>query len=175
MSIYDAGYRWGGRKVADFSELNSIADVSSMFCEVREGDDCGVWMLCTEEQMIKHEREERRKKLEATASQFASQCGHPVGSREYVLSAREAIANVRYERERWNDGETRMEQWASCQFAGVGSSVYFDDLNFENGRYANRLERLEEVLEWLEEVCPLLMRQIEAEAGCTNRFMTYGD
>ena len=150
-------------KVADFSGMKSLNDVSEMFCEFCECEDGGVGPLMTPAQVQKEKQDRRRKELETTAANFAAQCGHKVGTREYVLAARKAIRGVRYERDRWNDGETRMEQWAACRFAGVGSDVYFDDLNFENGRYGNRLDRLGDVLDWLEEVCPLLMRQMDQE------------
>lgn len=151
------------RKVYDFSEVAGLHDVSAIFRDANEHDDGGVGELMTIEDMEKEKIERRRKDLEYTAAEFAAQCGHKVGTREYVLAAYRALEDVRYERERWNDGETRMEQWAACQFAGVGSDVYYSDLNFENGRYANRMDKLRDVLEWLEEVCPLLMRQTEHE------------
>lgn len=151
------------RRVYGFEEVQSLHDVSGMFRDMNDHDDGGVGELLTIAEMEKQEIERRRKELEHTAAAFAAQCGHKVGTREYVLAAYEALEDVRYERERWNDGETRMEQWAACQFAGVGSDVYYDDLNFENERYANRMDKLRDVLEWLEEVCPLLMRQTEHE------------
>jgi hypothetical protein len=158
-------------RVSDFSGFESLNDVSEMFCDVCSGDDHGVGPLMTVQDMEKEEQDRRRKSLERTAAEFAAQCGHKVGTREYVLAARRAIEGVRYEKNRWNDGETRMEQWAACRFAGVGSEVYYDDLNFENSRYNDRLDRLGDVLDWLEEVCPLLMRQTEQETsavGCSN-------
>lgn len=165
----DGKLRWRReRRVADFSHLESLNDVSEMFQEFHCGDDHGVGSLMTVAEMEQEEKDRRRKSLEQTAADFAAQCGHKVGTREYVLAARRAIEDVRYERDRWNDGETRMEQWAACRYAGVGSDVYFDDLNFENGRYASRLNRLGEVLDWLEEVCPLLMRQIEQEMAAAG-------
>lgn len=151
------------RRVFDFDGIKNLSDVSEIFQDKFCGDDHGVGPLMTVAEMEKEEQDRRRNSLERTAADFAAQCGHRVGTREYVLAARRAIENVRYERDRWNDDETRMEQWAACRFAGVGSDVYYDDLNFENSRYAGRLDRLGEVLEWLEEVCPLLMRQMEQE------------
>ena len=151
--------------VLDMSDINRLGDVSSMFCDMREGDGGGVWCLCTAAEAKAKQLEDRRKELEHTAAAFAAQCGHKVGTREYVLAAYRALEDVQYEHERWNDGETRMEQWAACRFAGVGSDVYYDDLNFENGRYANRMDKLQDVLDWLEEVCPLLMRQMEHQGA----------
>jgi hypothetical protein len=160
----DGKTRWRReRRVFDFDGIESLNDVSEMFQESLCGDDHGVGPLLTPAVVEKERLDRRRKCLEQTAAQFAAQCGYKVGTREYVLAAYRAIDKVRYERERWNDGETRMEQWAACRYAGVGSDVYYDDLNFENSRYAGRLDRLGEVLDWLEEVCPLLMRQIEQE------------
>ena len=147
----------------EFSGLMLLADVSEMWSDYCECDDGGAGWLMTETDMKKEQQESRRKKLEATASNFAAQCGHKVGTREYVLAARKAIQAVRYKRQRWNDGETRMEQAAACHFSGGGHATYFDDLNFENGRFDNKLDCLSGVLEWLEEVCPLLMRQMEQE------------
>ena len=170
---YDAGSEWNYTTLrdvltelaahTDFSEVADLHDVSAIFRDANEHDDGGVGELMTIEDMEKETIDRRRKELEHTAANFACQCGHKVGTREYVLAAYKALEDVQYEHERWNDGETRMEQWAACQFAGVGSDVYYDDLNFENGRYANRMDKLRDVLDWLEEVCPLLMRQIEQE------------
>lgn len=160
----DGQTRWRReRRVFDFAGVESLSDVSEIFCDEFCGDDHGVGSLMTVAEMEKEEQDRRRKSLERTAAEFAAQCGHKVGTREYVLAARRAIEDVRYERDRWNDSETRMEQWAACRYAGVGSDVYYDDLNFENSRYAGRLDRLGEVLDWLEEVCPLLMREMEQE------------
>lgn len=150
-------------RVSDFSGIKDLNDVSEMFCEFFCGDDGGVGPLLTHDQVNKENLDRRRKKLEQAAAKFAAKCGHKVGTREYIIAARKAIRNVRNQRNRWNDGEIRMEEWAACQFAGVGSSVYFDDLNFENSRYDNRLDSLREVLDWLEEACPLLMCQMEQE------------
>lgn len=149
------------RRVFDFDGVESLSDVSEMFQDTHCGDDHGVGPLMTIEDMEKDKKDRRRKNLEHTAAEFARQCGHKVGSREYVIAAQNAINDVHYEQNRWNDDETRMEQWAACRFAGVGSDVYFDDLNFENGRYNARLDKLREVLDYLEEVCPLLMREME--------------
>lgn len=166
----DGKTRWRReRRVFDFAGVESLSDVSEIFCDKFCGDDHGVGSLMTVKQVELEEQNRRRKSLERTAAEFAAQCGHKVGTREYILAARRAIEDVRYEQGRWNDGETRMEQWAACRFAGVGSEVYYDDLDFENSRYNGRLDRLGEVLDWLEEICPLLMRQMEQEfATCSD-------
>lgn len=151
----------GRSKAADLGELRSLDDVSEWFQDTNDSDYGGVSCLYTDEKAHAERLERTRVELESTAAAFASRCGHKVGTREYVLAARRAMAEVDYQRERWNDPEVRAEQWAACRFAGSGS--YFDDLNFENSRYDKRLSGLQDVLDWLEQACPMLMRQVESE------------
>lgn len=146
----------GQYEASDFSDIRSLADFIGL---VRDLWECGPVVELPE--MERQIAEEKRKKLESVAADFARKCGHKVGTREYILAAREEIDRVQLRRDRWNDGETRMEQAAACRFAGVGMDVYYDDLNFENSRYDSRLDGLADVLAWLEENCPLLMRQME--------------
>lgn len=137
----------------DFSYIKDWSE----FCKlVRDVWECGPIM--TRKEMGQEIANQRRKKLESVAAGFASKCGFPVGTREYVLAARKEIDSVRSRQEWWNNPEMRMEHWGAC---GGRSEVYYDDLNFENSRYDSRLDGLGEVLEWLEQNCPLLMRQME--------------
>lgn len=158
--LYDSAIRCD--QLASFL-TDSLENHLSWWREGNEGDCCGVGPLLTPTEARDERSERRRKGLEHTAAAFAAQCGHRVGTREYARAARRAIADARYDREQWNDGETRMEQWAACRFAGVGADVYYDDLNFENSRFDAELDRLGDVLQWLEDTCPLLMRQCEHE------------
>ncbi len=136
----------------DFSYVKDYDD----FCElVRDLWECG--RIMSRKEMEQEISDQKRKNLETIAADFARKCGYKVGSREYILAAKNAIQAVRYERNRWNDAEVRAEQWAACG----GREVYFDDLNFENSRYDSRIASLSDVLNWLEENCPLLMRQME--------------
>ena len=116
----------------------------------------------TEEDHAKAKKEERRKKLEATASAFAHECGHAVGTREFVKSAKERIAKVDYASERWNDGECQMERFATCLHSGSRDS-YFDDNNYMNGKFAGEVSRLSDVLDYMRDAFPLLMLHIEQE------------
>jgi hypothetical protein len=116
----------------------------------------------TEEAHAKAKKEERRKSLEATASAFAHECGHAVGTREFVKSAKERIAEVDYASERWNDGECQMERWATCMHSGSRDS-YFDDNNYMNGKFAGEVSRLSDVLDYMRDAFPLLMLHIERE------------
>jgi len=115
----------------------------------------------TEEKHEKHEVAKRRKELEATASSVAAKHGVKVNTLEFLSCVQKEISAVEDAQDDWNNPECRMEEWAACQYAGVGQEVYFDDLNFENGRYGSRLNDLHGIMNWVSENCPLLWAQYE--------------
>lgn len=117
--------------------------------------------LGTKEQYEKHERERRREELESAAKELAAKFKVKLSSLDFIEKLHEAIRGVEYQQESWNNPERRAEEWAACMYSGGGSEVYYDDLNFENGRYHNRIESYYDILEWLEEECPLLMCKYE--------------
>jgi len=79
---------------------------------------------------------------------------------EFIDVIERELNGIDYEQERWNDGEIRAEQWAAHMHMG-SRDAYFDDLNFENGRYENRRDKLVGILEWISLNCPLLWAQHE--------------
>lgn len=141
-------------KHGDLNDIESIEDLASQFRDMTWG---GCVSLATVEEHEKRAKEERRAELEAAAAQLAQKHNVRVDSFEFIRALEEEIEKVRHEREEWNNPERRMEEWAACQYTGVGSEVYFDDLNFENGRYGARSDHLFAIREWLESNCPLLM------------------
>lgn len=150
---YSTVWHNGQCEASDFSDIRSLSDFVGL---VRDLWECGPVVELPE--MERQIAEEKRKKLESVAADFARKCGHKVGTREYVKAAREEIEFVRNQRELWNGPEMRMEQWGRCNGR---SEVYYDDLNFVNGNLDSRLDGLADVMQWLEENCPLLMRQME--------------
>jgi hypothetical protein len=121
----------------------------------------------TEEDFRRAKMEERRKKCEATASAFARACGHAVGTREFVKSAKERLAEVNEERDHWNGGENQMEHWANCYHAG-SRDAFFSDNDFMRGRFAEAESGLEEVLEYMRDAFPLLMLHIDEEGATSD-------
>ena len=95
--------------------------------------------LLTEPEAKKRRREKEYKRMEAIASGFAAECGHGICTWGFLRELDCAIRRVKSAREVWNNPEVRMEEFAACRYAGVGSEVYFDDLNFENGVTTARL------------------------------------
>lgn len=135
-------------------------EISFTDLEIAESciDDC---FLGTKETYEKRKREKRREELESTAKELAAQFKVKLSSLEFIEKLHEAIRGVEYGREEWNNPERRAEEWAACMYSGVGSDVYYDDLNFENGRFSERMDEYYDILEWLEEECPLLMCKYE--------------
>jgi hypothetical protein len=137
-----------------------------MFCETNDHGECGVGSLHTVADAEKVKQDRIRVKLEATAAAFAAECGHKVGTREYVAAANKRIRDLEYRMERWNSGEARMERWAACSFAGCRDSYYADN-DYVGGKFAGESERLEAVLSYMEDNFPLLMLHIQQEAAQT--------
>lgn len=124
----------------------------------------------------KEQDEIQYQKIEQSAQQFADSCGLKLGTKEFIKALAKAVKRVRSQREHWNNPERRMEEWAAHQFSGGGSETYFDDLNFENGRYEDILFSLEEVWQFLERKFPIMMlrykeskaRRVERKKGETT-------
>jgi len=153
-------------KVNDFSGLHSLNDVAEMFCEMNAGEDGGVSGLHTVADAEREQQDRIRVKLEQTAAAFARECGHRVGTREYVAAANKRIRDLEYRMERWNSGEARMERWAACSFAGC-RDAYWADNDYVGGKFADESERLGDVLRYMEDNFPLLMLHIQQEAAQT--------
>lgn len=117
--------------------------------------------LGTKESYEKYKREQRREKLESSAKELAAKFRVKLSSLEFIEKLNEAIRGVEYGREEWNNPERRMEEWAACMYSGVGSDTYYDDLNFENERFSERMDEYYDILEWLRDECPLLMCKYE--------------
>lgn len=146
-----------------FDEIDSIEGLSSTL-----GNDEQITVtVMTVEAYDKRKKEERRKELESTASDFARECGHSVGTREFVKSAKEKIAELDYESERWNSGECKMERYANYYHSG-SRDAYWSDNDYQNGKFADRSDRLSKVLDYMRENFPLLMLHIEQEEATSD-------
>jgi len=144
-------------KDGDLDGIESLDDLSSQFRDMTDSDWGGCVSLATSEEHEKRAQEERRAELESAAASLAQKHNVRVDSFEFIRALEEELEEVRGQREEWNNPERRMEEWAACRYAGVGTEVYFDDLNFENGRYSERSDHLIALQGWLESNCPLLM------------------
>lgn len=126
----------------------------------RDSDYVG---FCMEEEEYKeHQSEKERKELEKAAADFASKCGHPVGTPAYVHAIHKAIAGAFDDYDEDRSGERKMERWAAHQYCGTTSS-FWEDEDYINGQHMSRIETLEMVLEWLNKNCPLLMLKINEQ------------
>jgi len=134
---------------------DSIEEIVTNLCEGT--NDCDYVGFCmTKGEYDKMEAEKLRKSLEQTAASFAAECGHPVGSVEYVNAAWDKLEKAHYEKEVAFSGESQMERFAACRFAGCSDS-YWSDEDYLQDKYNEPINQIGDVLEWLENNFPLLM------------------
>lgn len=150
--IYEDTYRF------DLMRVEDIRCIESEYEEIYE--DSPMIFFGTEEDWNNHKAEARRKELEDTASYIAREHGVKTNSLEFLSIVEEQIDNIAYSKERWNDPEIRAEQWASHMHFG-SKDAYFDDLNYENSQYDSHIDKLNGIIEWVSENCPLLWAQYE--------------
>jgi hypothetical protein len=149
-------YELGG--LADIDDMDKLQQKHAYFEDFGEG---GVVSLRTVWEQEKFEAEERRKELEIYARGFASQKGLRMDTFEFIHAVEEEVKEVRSQRDRWNNPEVQMEEYAAHCYSGSGSESYFDDLNYVNGGYGTQIDDLEGILEFLRLECPLLMAKYE--------------
>lgn len=172
--IHESHRRWmsvGWRKQKSFepSPLRSFKKLSEVY-EAAENTvgDCCLIFIGTQEQFRKREAEQRRKELEGLAAEIAHKHGVKVNTLGFLAAIDKELRQVNDAHEEWNNPERRMEEWGACMYAGVGQDVYFDDLNFENGRINSRDDELRAIREWVSENCPLLFAQYEEQLAAQN-------
>lgn len=134
---------------------DSVEEIVSSLCE--STNDCEYVGFCmTKEDYEKWEAEKLRKSLEQTAASFAAECGHPVGSVEYVNAAWDKLERAHSQKEMAFSGEAQMERFAACRFAGCSDS-YWSDEDYLQDKYNEPINQIGDVLQWLENNFPLLM------------------
>lgn len=136
----------------------SVDEMVEMYTEAGDSE-WGHVAVMTIAQAKKERDDEKFGRMEAAAQRFAAQCGKKMGTMAFLKALDEAVNGVKDRREQWNNPERRMEEWAAHMYAGGGNETYFDDLNFENGRFDGQLDDLSEVYSYIERKFPLLMMQ----------------
>jgi hypothetical protein len=161
FDAYAGSPNWQGKYIGDGIKAEEVNNLATLAQCLFGGDHIHA-TIRTEEDHKRAKMDERRKKCEATASAFSRACGHAVGTRDFVKSAKERLAEVNEERDHWNGGENQMEHWANCYHAG-SRDAFFSDNDFMRGRFAEAESGLEEVLEYMRDAFPLLMLHIDEE------------
>ena len=154
--------RWYRDRPRELAKIKNVKELGEFYGG--EFDYDPLIFFGTAEERKRRDAEKRRKELEGLASQIAHEYNVGINTLEFLSVVEKQIANIGYEQEQWNNPEIRMEQAAACYHAlgsARGQEVYFDDLNFENGRYNSYRDDLEGILEWIGENCPLLWAQHE--------------
>ena len=96
----------------------------------------------------KRQEEERRQRLEGFAAQIARSYRIKAYSPEFIEACHSELA-------RFQDYREGMREDGLCIGWGVTPEQWFDEFNESQGDSA----RIHELLDWLEEKCPLLMAQ----------------
>ena len=112
---------------------------------------------------VQYKRDLELRVLEQHATAFATRCGHKVGTREYVLAARKALEEARMAHEDQFNGERRMERAATSRACGVSDDDHYSNEDYLSSEFHKDVEWMQDVLNWLEENCPLLMLKIAEE------------
>ena len=86
-----------------------------------------------------------------------------VGTREYVLAARKALEEARMAHAEEFNGERRMERAATSSACGVSGEDHYSNEDYLSSEFHKDVEWMQDVLNWLEENCPLLMLKIAEE------------
>lgn len=148
--------RWGEDQ---FDEINSLDDVRCSWQDALSEGDCYAVSLLPPDEDEAQQKDAQRKRMEGLAGEVARQHGISVDSLAFIAAVEEEIAAVEDRREAWDSGEARMERMGACVMSlgsARGAEVYYDDNDFEGGRFSNRLSTLHGILEWLASECPLL-------------------
>ena len=161
----------------DFDSEFDYAQIDDTFLEIAKVDDddtawydgdehSAMWkvfddMAKTEKEQVEHDR--LRRVLEQHATAFATRCGHKVGTREYILAARKALEEARDAHEDQFNGERRMERAATSRACGVCDDDHYSNEDYLSSEFHKDVEWMQDVLNWLEENCPLLMLKIAEE------------
>lgn len=156
-TIYESRFGSGERML---NGIRTHEDFRSVYFETMESEWGRLLHLETPEEQTERQQDERRRELEQLASGIARKHGVRCDSLEFIRIVHQEIESVDYERERWNSGERRMEEWAAHRYAGTTES-YFDDLDYVNHRIGDRSRDLNDVLTWLSQTCPLLWAKWE--------------
>jgi hypothetical protein len=165
----------GGNDEYDVNEC-VYEEITDIFAEIAGVEDIDVWyqsaqwcamedvfndMVKTAEVQIKADR--LRRVLEQHATAFAVRCGFKVGTREYVLAARKALDEARTAHDEQFNGERRMDRAATSRACGVSGEDHYANEDYLSSEFHKDVEWMQDVLNWLEENCPLLMHKIAEE------------
>lgn len=142
-----------------FDEIASLDEVVDLWKDALSEGDCFGISLLPLDQDEAQQKDAERKRMEGLAGEVARKHGVSVDSLAFIAAVEEEIAGVEDRRGAWDSGEARAERMAACTMAlgsARGAEVYYDDNNFEGGRFSDRLGTLHGILEWLAAECPLL-------------------
>ena len=140
---------------------DNLDNLQSTFLGLADGDWIIDTNLYTIEQMEAMDRAEERRECEQAVAEVCQQYDLTPGTTAFFTKLEELIEATYQDREDFNSYDRRAEMFMDHRFAGGGSETYYDDLNYTNSEYSQKMEKLSTALEWAQKCCPLLWMQYE--------------
>ncbi len=156
-----------GEAIADLNEsdlefVQNWGDFVSALREFHESDYGCLRLVLSDEKYEEHKLNEFHREMEPFAAEIARKHRVSASSLDFVKAIQDEIEAIQCNQETFNGYECRAEHYAMCVSAGARDS-YWGDRDYTNGEYHSRIDKLEKLLDWLRQTCPLLMARYENE------------
>jgi preprotein translocase subunit SecE len=156
--LMEEDYRRAKRRGYDPAEVPTTWKEVGTYLSESTGEWSTLIFFDTLKKFNQYEADKRRQELEEAAKSLASKYKVKVGSFEFIKAVRKEMRELDRQRESWNNPEARAERYAECSLMGI-RDIFFEDNDFENGRFDTRGDTIDGIWEWLESSCPLLIAQ----------------
>lgn len=132
-----------------FNDIKTFKDLAYYWNDVTDGSS----YLFIKKEYEEKIREETRKTLEGSAASFAAK--HKTGGVNvlFLTILQEEIDRIESDRSIFNEPEAKMERMGRC---GSNREAFWDDQEYENGRYDAKVDALVNIQQYVKDNLPLL-------------------
>lgn len=149
FDLTECRYTKKADRLAEIAEFGSLDDLqNSLFDSYSNAVGFHPVALETQEAAENRKRAEERARLEIAAREIAGRYNVAVGSLDFIRACFDELA-------RFSSYREGMREDGLCIGWGVTSEQWFDEFNASQSDSAN----VRDVLDWLEQECPLLVAQ----------------
>jgi hypothetical protein len=139
-----------------YTEMNSFVNFEAWICELFGFGGRGETKAEYESRIQKEER----RRIESEARSVAENHNTEIDSITFIQAVKDEIRTIADQRSVWDSGECRAERYGACLSEGC-TNTFYEDNDFEGGRFESRISNLHDILDWLARYCPLLWAQWE--------------
>jgi hypothetical protein len=139
--------------------------ISSILKNGKDTEEDYTWFFVEENylEFVKKEekkkQEKTRKNLENRVVTLAKSLNVSPISSEFIKSLYNIIQKEEYALERFDDFECRQERFADSYFSGQSREGFWSDEDYSRSEISREIQTAVEALEYLSNVCPLLIMQ----------------